>query len=331
MLALVVVGHHLTSIKVGTAAVAVFFVLSGYWISVMWDGRYSRTRQPYLTYIVSRAWRLLPTFWMSSALTWLILGRPDYFTTAPRVLSSLVLFGYARLDDLLVAPAWSLDIEMQFYVVAPLLLALLAKAPGAARAMLAGVALLSLGSLFLLGEETLPSLAVYFMIGVAAARLNWRPSGRLAAASLIATAALVVGLAASPWRDALLGGAHPRPLTPYNEPLNLLLALLVAPYALFTTRQASGRLDKVFADLSYTIYLIHWAAVAWLAQHAAGLAFGPRLLVSVAISVAVLALGALLWWAWDRPINRFRAHWVVSRLRRNEASEAAVAGEIAGP
>ncbi len=68
LLAEVVFIHHLSRFACGTAAVYVFFSLSGYWIYQMYTRRYSKARFPYLTYLISRAWRLLPTFWLISLL-----------------------------------------------------------------------------------------------------------------------------------------------------------------------------------------------------------------------------------------------------------------------
>ena len=47
--------------------------------------------------------------------------------TAHFIFSTVFFLGYAWLDYLPVAPAWSLDVEMQFYLVAPLLALLVAK------------------------------------------------------------------------------------------------------------------------------------------------------------------------------------------------------------
>src|SRR5262249_50667477 len=60
LLALTVLAHHTTPLRLGAWAVYVFFILSGYWITRMWDEKYRRTRLPVLTFLVSRWWRLAP-------------------------------------------------------------------------------------------------------------------------------------------------------------------------------------------------------------------------------------------------------------------------------
>src|SRR5258708_30697561 len=67
-LAMVVVVHHSLPLRAGSWAVDVFFVLSGYWITRMWNTRYRQTRIPYITFLVSRWWRLAPGFLVCTLL-----------------------------------------------------------------------------------------------------------------------------------------------------------------------------------------------------------------------------------------------------------------------
>ena len=62
ILALAVFLHHSTGFNIGMSAVLIFFVLSGYWVATMWAHTYAHTRTPYLTYLISRVWRITPVF-----------------------------------------------------------------------------------------------------------------------------------------------------------------------------------------------------------------------------------------------------------------------------
>ena len=73
------------------------------------------------------------------------------------------------------------------------------------------------------------------------------------------------GLLASPGEGILLVGAHPG-LSTYNPDLNVALALLMVPYAIFTTRQRGFSMDGMFGDLSYIVYLLHWVGVCWISS-----------------------------------------------------------------
>src|SRR5271165_150399 len=117
-LALMVFVNHSTRLQIGVSAVLIFFCLSGYWICRMYQNRYSAMRQPYLTYLVSRAWRLLPTFLLLNLITllffWAHGDLGEYWRKSNHlhfIASNLFILGYQTLPKLPLVPAWSLDIE----------------------------------------------------------------------------------------------------------------------------------------------------------------------------------------------------------------------------
>jgi peptidoglycan/LPS O-acetylase OafA/YrhL len=55
LLALAVLVHHSVGfIACGAPAVYLFFVLSGYWVTLLWDRKYSGLAHPYLVFWSSR-------------------------------------------------------------------------------------------------------------------------------------------------------------------------------------------------------------------------------------------------------------------------------------
>jgi peptidoglycan/LPS O-acetylase OafA/YrhL len=317
-LALAVFVHHTTRFAIGPSAVYIFFCLSGYWIYKMYIYRYSKTRQPFLTYAVSRLWRLLPTFWLVTFLTFAFLffdgtlaSYWDGSDKAHFVVSNLIILGYHTLQKQPIVPAWSLDIEMQFYVLAPLLAMLFAWRKISPVWLLLGFAVISLTSYLLRNPFSSVDYLFYFTIGMAAASADWRPSGKLVMGFLGAAVLMIAVCAVSPWHGALLLGAHPGPLSVYNPHLNVVLALLMIPYAIYTTRHPGFRMDGMFADLSYIVYLLHWAGTMWINSHAGSAAH--RLGYMVVGWVVVIGLSILIWKFYDRPINRLRSRWVSKR------------------
>ena len=317
-LALLVFAHHISRFAVGTCAVYVFFCLSGFWIQRMYVRKYSATRLPYLTFTVSRAWRLFPTFWLVTAITLVYLwasGRPASYWVMPYrthfVLSNLFLIGYHQLPRQPLIPAWSLDIEMQFYLVAPFIALLLARRKRLAGLVLIAAAAVSLGDYFLNSPISVAQYLVYFVIGMIAAATDWRPSGRLVLGFLGAMAILVACCLASPWRGVLLVGAHPGPLAIYSPHANVVLALLAMPYAIYTTRQRGFSKDGMFADLSYVVYLLHWPATLWIDGHQGNT--WHRLGAIVMGSTLVMGISLVIWKFYDHPINRLRSRWVNAR------------------
>lgn len=316
-LALMVFVYHTTRFAVGSSAVYVFFCLSGYWIYRMYTERYSATRQPLITYAVSRLWRLLPTFWLVTllALTYLFFAGalPSYWNETNRVhfiASNLFIFGYQTLQRQPIVPAWSLDIELQFYVVAPFLAMLFAWKKLGPGWILSGFAAISLASFLLDNPVSLMKYLVYFATGMAAASANWRPSAKLVIGFLCATVLLAAACSASPWRGILLVGAHPGPLSTYNPDLNVALALLMVPYAIFTTRQRGFSMDGMFGDLSYIVYLLHWVGVLWISSHPRSRSYSVHLAEGC---VLVIGISIAIWKVYDRPINGMRSRWVRSR------------------
>jgi peptidoglycan/LPS O-acetylase OafA/YrhL len=120
LLALIVFVHHTTRLGIGQAAVFIFFILSGFWISTMWIHRYSKTKNAYITYIISRIWRLLPVFVLCSAISWGMLLYRDsipHFTESfvRQLVSNIFIFGYSSLLFQANVPAWSLESLLQNY------------------------------------------------------------------------------------------------------------------------------------------------------------------------------------------------------------------------
>jgi peptidoglycan/LPS O-acetylase OafA/YrhL len=325
LLATVVVVFHYSSFSLGHAAVYLFFVLSGYWVYQMWERKYSRTRHPYLTFAISRAWRIAPVFLLCSLLACALVWVQVRLATTPpaepagmfwAVLPSAILLGYNSTWFAPLIPAWSLDIEMQYYLVAPLLLLALKRRPATAFVLVAAA---GLAFTALHGHATLAAYLPCFMAGMLAARFPGRVNDRrLVSASLIATTLLIaIPLVVPAWRSVLLGGVDPGPLYRYNELFNVLVTLACLPFALGTVTQRSSKADQLMADLSFSVYLFHWIPHQIVNQYFPALAKEPRLdraLALCAIFAVTYALAVLITLAVDRPANRARGRFVHARL-----------------
>lgn len=334
-LALLVFAHHCSSFGFGKYAVYVFFVLSGYWVHRMWVGRYAHAHHSYVTYLISRAWRLVPAFALANLLTLPLLvavGVPTATILAsgvPHLLfSCLFILGYLQLSYLPVGSAWSLDIEMQYYIVAPALALAAIRLSGSRKLllMLLGAASVSVASALFAAQPVLLSYLAFFSCGLVSAQLNWRPSGLLATLSGAGIVAIILIITISPLRGMLFGGAHPGPLFAWNPLLNTVCAVLTVPFAIYTTHQESDSADRMMADLSYIVYLFHWAAMQWLFTINGSLLH--RLGYTALAWTLVLPASWLIWRFYDRPINAARARWVENRVHANIA---AVAREVAAP
>jgi peptidoglycan/LPS O-acetylase OafA/YrhL len=336
MLASAVCLGHVLPVSIGAAAVHLFFALSGYWIYQMWYAEYAQLPRPYSAFVISRAWRLLPVFFATLAVLALCVWPLGIFAfhlpgrwTSPALnfyASHLLIFGYAQLDspDNVIPTVWSLDIELQFYLVAPIVIWLLTRNTRRFAIHAAIIAAALAGFVVLFGEfgpwpahSTLPLYFGFFLAGMLAARHDWRPSKRTAYASLAAGGLFFFGCVALPHaRELFLWGSFTGPLTRYTLLANCVLSLLLIPYALATVRQPGTRRDRMLGNISYEVYIVHGAALTVFLQHFEQL---PRIerLPWIALMLVVVAALSLMIYHWvDEPSEKLRRAFFRSRRTR---------------
>jgi len=313
-LALAVFLHHTTNFNIGMAAVLIFFVLSGYWVATMWAETYSKTSSAYFTYLVSRIWRVAPVFALCSAVSWALLiwrsGAPDAVGgVTHQIFSNIMILGYNSLPFQANTPGWSLDMEMQFYLIAPVVIFLVSKNVY----LLFLCALVSLCSQWLGGGSTVAPFLYFFAIGVASASHGLKPSRGLAYASLFATLGVMFICAVLLFKGVMLNESQKAAPMAFSGATNMLIAMMMSPWALYTTRQTGGAKDRMFGDLSYIFYLLHWSVLGALRTGEGS--YAERFLLCSEALVLVFAASYLIWRLFDRPINKLRSEWVSGRRR----------------
>lgn len=344
LLAGAVLFGHVLPVSIGAAAVHLFFALSGYWIYQMWYAEYAPLPRPYAAFVLSRAWRLLPVFFATLALLALCVWPLGIFafhmpgswslTVLNFYASHLVLFGYAQLDAPynVIPTVWSLDIELQFYVIAPIVIWLLGRKTHRNAIHAAIMACAIAGLVVLAGpfgpwpaHSTLPLYFGFFLAGMLAACHDWRPSKQTAYTSLACGALFFFGCVALPHaRELFLWGRFTGPLIRYTLAANCVLSLLLIPYALATVRQTGTKRDRMLGNLSYEVYIVHGAAFTVFLQHFQQLTRAARL-PWIALMIAVVAVLSLLIYRWvDKPSeNLRRAFFRTLRMRSASLPPAA--------
>lgn len=349
MLAGAVMISHTLPFKIGASAVYLFFVLSGYWIYRMWNREYAPLVNPVMTFYVSRAWRIFPPALFVIALLcfcarplglWqLDLPSLDSITALHFYLSHIFLFGYSNLNESqkLVVPLWSLDNELQFYIIAPVVIWVLTKKRGISleKVVLVAIALLGLFlMIFPFGFDPtsgwIPNYLIFFLIGMAGASTDWRPSQTVINGG-IALAIAVVGacILIPPLRGILLSGRFTSDLSYLNSIANITLGFLLAPYAVATTKIKSTVLDRFFGNISFEIYLVHDAVLTALRRFIGTNAGQPlhdslalRYTIISAIYVLIIAISLLIYFYIDSPIDGLRRRWIKNRARASASSNA---------
>ena len=329
-----VVLQHASVFALGHWAVIVFFMLSGYWVTAMWERSYRKTRAPYFTFMVSRYWRLLPVYLTCYGLItlwywWQSPRWPDllaHWQNPSWTLPVLFIVGSCYAPTPLV-PTWSLDVEVQFYLVLPLLAALIAaltqwRAP--LRQFAFGALLLGAAAIYAF-RVPVGTFLIFFVIGMLLWTSRWKSSLLWARISEVAAIAAVAIFYFIPATHAIV--ANPAvgdfaSVRVANEWFSAGLAVLIIPFLAYNVQQRGNHsLDRHLGNLTYSLYLFHM--IPQLAGEWVLVPRGwPHWLILI-VTFAVMAVGSvLIYLCIDRPFDNWRHRWVQSR--RKDKTEAPV-------
>jgi peptidoglycan/LPS O-acetylase OafA/YrhL len=311
LLALIVIAVHYSQLAklpirlVPLDAVSVygFFFLSGFWVCRLWDQKYSQTRAPLLTFYVSRTLRIYPLAWCSVFIAFAIVPS----VTVSQFLANLVVIDQ-RLGSGINPPIWSLAIELQFYLLAPVLFLMLWSRVAASALLGIGVACWLIFALYGPWLYVLHFLA-WFTAGALFARGETMRDvvAKVGGWSLVPLLPVLISVPIWPVRwvnDDLIR---------FNA---IALGILATPYIAATLLKKSSRADRVLGDLAFPSYLVHWPAFALATRLVAG-----DLVPVLALLITAL-LTALIYLAIDRPIEAIRHRFVASQSQRTQALTA---------
>lgn len=267
-----------------------FFLLSGYWVTKLYYRMGGPSRVG--AFYASRFLRIALLYWLCFGLAAIVLHK----TINPL---DLILLGVASRSSDPLGVAWSLDVELQFYLILPILLAVGSKPALASTALYASLTLIGIALVSTTGVVTAFQYLPAFAIGIVISQVNWDPGRKTAYASLAAFAVLSLAFVAVPQTRAMLDSHLPNPI---DQDLFAFIWLLpLIPYVAHSLAIPSGEFDRHLGNLSYPLYLVHYPIIQ-LSSDALGPGFSAK---GVALlSSAVVA--CLLYWFFDRWTDRHR-------------------------
>ena len=171
----------------GYGGVNIFFVISGF--IIYHSCRFNFFRTTYFPeYILKRLWRVYPIYWISLAISWIVMGIIGLNewcsgTTPSIAIINILLLSPAK-PNCAVPQAWSLSWELLFYISFGLVF-VMNKTTSLATLTCAGT--MSLLAAFLLGQSISGQWGVYnlhFILGIGVACLSERSSGAFANTSI---------------------------------------------------------------------------------------------------------------------------------------------------
>ncbi|NMG16354.1 acyltransferase family protein [Aromatoleum bremense] len=307
-------GHSVSGLNPGVTAVVVFYLLAGHVVGGLWEKWRS---QPHALrqFYADRLWRVLPQYYAAlgaAALLWAAGAQSPFLALAPGplewvinlVVLPLAYFMYTGKEGFaLVPPAWSLAVEIQFYLLAPWLAGLTAARLGGA--ILASLLVFTAAQLQWLdadhfGYRLLPGVLFIFLAGAGLRRPALRP------ALLALWAVIVLYTVLLRWTGHYI---------PFNQEVALGVSLGVPVLEGLRRIQPRGRLkafDEQLASLSYGVFLWHFP-VTWLLE------LNPPILTAGAFATVLglaTACAFLSHHGVERPLWRRFRHMTASAPRR---------------
>lgn len=306
-------GIRINGLTPGVIAVIVFYLLAGHVVARLW-GKWRHQPDATGRFYRDRAWRILPQYtaalvfatlvWLGGAQSSFIAIKPglsDWFANI--LIVPLNFYMYTGQDSFtLIPPAWSLGAEMQFYLLAPLLLS--QKLSNILMVFGISLAIFVLAQLQILdidyyGYRLIPGILFIFLLG----------SLHEFACRYASLRKLLIVL----WSlnfIYLLWLFKAGQYQPYNKEVALglliampLLALLNRPKPDRRNDSMGTRLDRRLGELSYGVFLYHFPVI-WLLQLQPPVLAPKHIITVIALSLGCAAIGH---WAIERPLwRRFR-------------------------
>jgi peptidoglycan/LPS O-acetylase OafA/YrhL len=328
----------------GFIGVDFFFVLSAFLLSQPFLAR-KQDAAGLRAYAGKRLLRVLPPYYASILVVWLLVGRTGHpwFAIDWHQLWTHLLFVHTFYPDAALSVSavyWTLAIELQFYLLLPLV-ALAFRGRHWPWALAACLAITLAYRAWVPHEDVgitrwheqqIPGYLWHFGLGITAARLRapvraWLRDARVADLGiLLAALALIVLPSAVVLNQPVLDAfQHRSTIMAYRPTVALGFAaiiLLACSAEGRAARALATPLFQAFGRWSYSIYLVHYPVGAFLLLNVPGMFVIGIGAMAITLCVASLLTGAAFYAMVEAPSLRLKDRLLGARSRRGQPEPA---------
>ncbi|MBX2905021.1 MAG: acyltransferase [Taibaiella sp.] len=328
-----------TLLSNGDRGVELFFVLSGFILCLPFAKQYigGEKKVQLKKYYLRRVTRLEPPYFIAMTALLLLHLAMNVHSAAeivPSWLASLIYshnFIFGR-TPLLTVVAWSLEIEIQFYLIAPLLFKLLSLSlPVRRTALIGGIAGIVLLQWFFPAPDnfiSLYSFAQYFLTGILLSDFYVSQSVTTSFRNNVWVAVGCILLAAILYLPI-------KTHKDYAQESFILASRIAFPFCIglfYYIVMKNGAVKKIFSykfvpiigGMCYSIYLLHYTIISGFGRLSLGWRVTDSYLVNLAVQmlvlmIPVLAISALFYYLIERPF--MAGKWTDMLMGKSKAKE----------
>lgn len=316
--------HFSSQLISGRTCVLLFFIISGFYMSLILNTKYIGRNSNYIFYL-SRFLRLWPTYIFVVILA-LVCSRTSInlindidniliklYVIATNVIifgtdfllffsinKGTIVFDPAFISNthngtsfLIIPVVWTIGIELIFYMTAPLWVTSLKKSY-----IVIVIAILYYLTIHLLSVENIATLYHFFpssFLYFAAGSLAYHYS---ISSNLLANKKHLIGIL------TIIAGVLSLNLITSN--LLIVLFTITVPIIFNLTRK--NKIDRTIGEFSYIIYLIHLPLIVFLKQYQL-----DTLYMGILSHLATILVSILIYYVFDRPFESYRNR-LINRL-----------------
>lgn len=297
----------------GRQGVPLFFALSGFFLCLPFARHYLQGKEgiDLKAYYIRRFIRIVPPYWIAVLVIAFVYFLMDRFSPGfliPHAAASLGFVHTFTFEEInaLNAAFWALEVELQFYLVAPLMVYLYFLSGPATRRTIALMLMLLLPFIQKAFEQgisfTLLDFLQYFIAGFVIADMYISGEGKRFRHGLIALVALPVILFAT--YDASI---IERIIYPFMI-IGLYMVVLFNP---FWEKVFGQRSVVAIGGISYSIFLIHFPIIGYVGTYTmplpmTGNYYFDFLIQCAIIGPVILILSFIFYLAAERPFMQMK-------------------------